>query len=212
MSTFSDNIVKLRQSKDLSQRKFADEIGVSKSTVGKWESSDTLPDYERMDAIAEYFGVSVGALFWNELNPIDVSPYKDVKVFGRIAAGTPIEMIEDEGSFPAPTELMRKHPSAFFLEVNGESMNKKLPNGSYALVDPDLKDPIIDMCAYALCINGYDATIKRVKKLENGYELIPDSTDPTIKPSVYDYGEKDTETITVLGKVVWYVVPFDFDI
>ncbi len=33
--------------------------------------------------------------------------------------------------------------------------------------------------AYAVCVNGFDATIKRVKPLSNGYELIPDSIDPT---------------------------------
>ena len=55
------------------------------------------------------------------------------------------------------------------------------------------------------------ATIKRVHKLANGFELIPDSTDPTYKSTIYDYGEEGTETITIIGRVVWHCVPFDWD-
>lgn len=51
-----------------------------------------------------------------------------------------------------------------------------------------------------------------MQRLANGFMLSPDSTDPTYKPKVYDYDEEGTETITVIGRVVWYCVPFDFDI
>ena len=89
-------------------------------------------------------------------------------------------------------------------------MNRVLPNGSYALIDP-CEDVTADNKPYAVCVNGYSATIKRVRKLANGFELAPDSTDPTYKPVVYDYGEEGTETITVIGRVVWYCVPFDWE-
>lgn len=212
MSIFSDNVCKLRTSKGLSQRALAKDLDVSSGTVGNWESSNTLPSLETITEIAKYFGVSIGALFWEELDVPSISPYTDVKVFGRIAAGTPIEMEESESEFPAPVKLMKEHPKAFFLTVEGESMNKALPNGSYALIDPAMKEPIIDNDAYALCINGHDATIKRVRKLNNGFQLVPDSTDPTYMAETFNYNEPGTQTITVIGKVVWYVVPFDFDI
>ncbi len=138
--------------------------------------------------------------------------YQDVKVFGRIAAGTPIEMECGDFDFPAPRKVMEHHPNAFFLEVEGESMNRVLPNGCYALVDPDRKHDVRDKRAYAVCVNGYDATIKRIHKLNNGFELVPDSTDPTYKPKIFDYGEEGTEVITIIGEVVWYTVPFDFEI
>ena len=66
------------------------------------------------------------------------------------------------------------------------------------------------MQPYAVCVNGFDATVKRVRTLSNGFELVPDSTDPTYKPTVYDYGEPDTETVTVIGRVVWYTLPFEW--
>ena len=88
-------------------------------------------------------------------------------------------------------------------------MNRVLPNGCMALVDP-CEAMERDGEPYAVCVNGYDATIKRVRTLANGFELDPDSTDPTYKPTIYVYGVEGTETITVIGRVVWYCVPFDW--
>jgi repressor LexA len=136
--------------------------------------------------------------------------YVEVPLYGSISAGTPIEMIETSESFVIPNALNEKYPNAFLLKVKGESMNKKIPNGSYALIDP-IKE-VINGKVYAVCVNGFEATIKRVRQLNNGFELIPDSTDPTYKAAVYDYGEPGTEEITVLGRVVWYCIPFDYEI
>ena len=59
-----------------------------------------------------------------------------------------------------------------------------------------------------MTVNGYDATIKRIRKLANGVELIPDSYDPTYRPKVYDFNEEDTPAIKILGKVVWWCKEF----
>ena len=60
-------------------------------------------------------------------------------------------------------------------------------------------------------MNGYDATIKRVNKLNNGFELAPDSNDPTYSKQVFNYNEPGTQTITVIGEVVYFVLPFDWE-
>lgn len=137
------------------------------------------------------------------------SEFVDVPLLGSIAAGTPMEMVETEDTHPVPTKVMEQYPDAKLLKVKGSSMNRVLPDGCYALVDP-CEDVERDNQPYAVCVNGYDATIKRVHKLANGFELVPDSTDPTYKAKVYDYGEPGTETVTVIGRVVYYVLPFDW--
>lgn len=133
-----------------------------------------------------------------------------VPLYGSIAAGTPIEMLAVEDTFVIPRDIEARYPESFLLKVVGESMNRVIPNGAYALVNPTKNT--VDGKAYAVCVNGFDATIKRVRTLANGVELYPDSTDPTIKPMVFDYADPDAETVTVIGEVVWYVVPFDYEI
>lgn len=133
----------------------------------------------------------------------------DVPLYGSIAAGKPIEMIEVDETFPITKKKHDEYPNAFLLKVEGESMNRILPNGSYALIDP-CEDIDRDGQPYAVCVNGYDATIKRVKKLNNGLQLLPDSNDPTYVPQTYNYNEPGTKTITVIGRVVYYVLPDDW--
>lgn len=214
MSVFGDNVARLRAEHGMSQRALAARLDITNGTVAAWETRDTLPDYSRIKRIAEIFDVSVPQLFARHIPSRSDEKFSsdEVRVYGKIAAGTPIEMEEGDYGFPCPSYLTKRHPKAFFLEVEGESMNRVLPNGSLALIDPALRDHVVSGRAYAVCVNGYDATVKRVRMLENGIELDPDSTDPTFHPMVYDSTVPDTETVTIIGEVVWYTIPFDFEI
>lgn len=192
--------------------KFAKLIGVSPQTIytalKKGLSGASVATV--MPIVAE-LGLDPVWLLNNRLIEKDnyMPDFVDVPLYGSIAAGTPIEMIEVEDTHPIPSEVHERYPDAFLLKVKGESMNRVIPNGCYVLVDPcDVVDA--EMQPYAVCVNGFDATIKRVRTLSNGFELVPDSTDPTYKPTVYDYGEPGTETVTVIGRVVWYTLPFEW--
>lgn len=199
--------------KEGSKASFAKKIGVSRSAVTNWTSGLNAPDIEMIANIAAIYGVPLSDILEGNLNsPIKDNPgnrFVDVPLYGSIAAGTPIEMIGVDDIHPVPSKVMDEHPDAFLLIVKGQSMNRVLPDGCYALIDP-CEEIERDNQPYAVCVNGYDATIKRVRKLDNGFELVPDSTDPTFKPKVYDYGEEGTEEITVIGRVVYHVLPFDW--
>lgn len=211
---------KARKASGVSQVEAAEKFGVPLSTYRNWEQCKNMPrDNSTIKEMADYFGVSMEALFgYDMVEPgafADIPEYEDsrfrlVPMFGSIAAGRPIAMEAAVDHFPVPREVMTKYPRAFLLRIAGESMNRILPNGSFALVDPSQKEPV-DNAPYAVCVNGYDATVKRIHKLANGFELVPDSNDPTYRAKVYDYGIEGTETVTVIGRVVWYCIPFDWD-
>lgn len=52
--------------------------------------------------------------------------------------------------------------------------------------------------------------MKRIRRLEDGVELIPDSSDPTYSPTTYNFNEPQTDPVTVIGEVVYYVLPYDW--
>lgn len=213
MTVFGDNVAMLRLAKGMTQRQLADKVGVARATVAAWEVRGTLPNWDTMDKLEEVFGVTAGELFTPYVTARNDDDYssQELRVFGKIAAGTPLEMEEGDFGFPCPTYLTKRFPKAFFLEVEGESMSRILPNGCYVLIDPEQREPIISNHVYAVCVNGYDATVKRVRILANGVELVPDSLDPTYHPQVFDATIKDTESITIIGKVVWHTFPFDWE-
>lgn len=61
------NLRRLRDEKDLSQMDVAVAIGSSYGSVSRWETAKLMPKHENLDAIADFYGVSVSALFSEDL-------------------------------------------------------------------------------------------------------------------------------------------------
>lgn len=59
---FPDILKDLRKRENLNQSELAGAIGVSRSTIGMYESGKREPDFETMEAIADYFNVSMDYL------------------------------------------------------------------------------------------------------------------------------------------------------
>ena len=59
---FSLKLARLRSGKGISQEKMADELGVSRQAVQKWESGAGVPEVENLIRLAKYFGVSLDSL------------------------------------------------------------------------------------------------------------------------------------------------------
>lgn len=204
-------IAEARIAKGWSQQDLAERLGTTQQTIQRYESGARDIKSSVLVSLSRVLGVTISYLLGMENASIPNNSTVDVPLYGSIAAGTPIEMISSESSQPVPIEVQCRYPSAFLLRVRGESMNRVLPNGCFALIDPEQREPV-NCKAYAVCVNGYDATIKRVRRLQNGFELAPDSLDPTYKPTVYDFGEPGTDTVTIIGRVVYYVLPFDWEV
>lgn len=196
---------------------FAKKVGTSKQAVGNWIKGANAPDIEMIAKIAKAYGIPLSEMLSSDVTYAVVDLNKEQQndfvlrpVMGEIAAGTPIEMTEIIDNHPCPKQIADKHPNSGWLRVEGDSYNRSIPNGCYALIDFDLKEPN-EHSPFAVCVNGYSATIKRVKRLANGYELIPNSYDPTYLPMIYDYNKDDTEEITIIGQVVYSTFLCDWE-
>lgn len=60
--TLGEKIYKLRTEIGLSQETFGDKLGVSRQSVSKWETDQSLPELEKIIALSEFFGVSTDYL------------------------------------------------------------------------------------------------------------------------------------------------------
>lgn len=211
---FRYRVSEARNKANMTQQEAADRLEMTLQGYQYYEYGKRDIKASLIRKMSDIFGVSAAYLLGLTNDDEQEREYLktvEIPLYGSIAAGEPIEMISNYDTYPVPEDIHDRYPKAFLLKVAGESMNRVLPNGCYALINPcdTVERP---MKAYAVCVNGFDATIKRVKVLENGYELIPDSNDPTFRPQIYDYNEPDTDPVTVIGQVVWYMVPFGFEI
>ena len=86
----SNNLKYLRDKNDLTQEQFAEKLGVSRQTVAKWESGDSLPDIERCSEIAMHFDVSIDLLATCNLNEDaeeETNSVENKYVFGIVKVG-----------------------------------------------------------------------------------------------------------------------------
>ena len=203
MSQIGKNIKRLRENADMSQEQLADRIGKTRSAVSQYEAGKIVPRMGVIEDIAAVFSISKTEIIGGRIG----STFVPVPLYGRVAAGTPIEMLPVDEMREAPARFVEDDPDAFLVRVSGNSMNRRVQDTDFALVSPKYTEPN-DRDMFLVTVNGDDATIKLVRVLENGVELLPDSYDPTFRPRVLDFGDDATPPFRVLGKVVWWCKEF----
>lgn len=120
-------------------------------------------------------------------------------VYGQISAGQPNWAEECiEGRLPIDPNMMNivDPEECFFLRVNGESMNKLVSNGAYALIRKT--DWVENGEIAVVLVNGFDATLKKFSKQGDLVVLEPMSNDSSFQVQIYD---KNTP-IKILGKYI----------
>ena len=85
---FKDNLISLRKLNNLSQEELAEKLNISRQTLSKYETGESLPDIEKCKIIAEIFGVSLDDLvnYESEESGLGVPP-KGKHIFGLVTVG-----------------------------------------------------------------------------------------------------------------------------
>lgn len=192
---FNIRLKNLRKQANMSQKALADMLFVSQAAVAKWELDKTTPTPEMLVKIAKVFDVPVDFLLG-----YDSQPQHGVKipVLGRVQAGIPIEAVEEILDWEEITPEMAATGEHFALRVRGQSMEPKFSEGDIIIVrqqqDVDSGDIAV------VLVNGYEATVKLIKKSKDGVALIP--TNPAFDTMFYTNQEIIDLPVQVIGKVV----------
>lgn len=201
--TVGDRIKKIREKSGMSQVDFATKINVSKQTLYKYENNiiTNIPS-DKIEAVARLCNISPSYIMgWSDnVSPIHFENRQAVKinVLGRVAAGIPIEAIEDIIDTEEITEELAKTGNLFGLQIHGDSMEPRMCEGDVVIVrqqdDAESGDIVIAM------VNGDDATCKRLRKYRDGIELI--SNNPSYGPMFFSNEDIVSKPVKIIGKVV----------
>lgn len=194
-----NRIKQLRKEKNISQGKLAKILNVHQTAVSQWEQGRTTPDSQLLPAIASFFNVSTDYLLGISGDSAQAKNVIKAPVLGYVAAGIPIEAIEDIIDYEElNTAQFNPNYEYFGLKIQGDSMMPRVQEGDTVIVrkcsDVDSGDIAV------VCINGDRATCKQLKKHSNGISLI--SFNSTYEPMFFTEQEVISKPITVLGKVV----------
>ena len=89
--SFSENLIELRKLNNYTQEDLAELIGVSRQTLSKYETGESLPDIEKCKQLAEVFSVTIDDLISYEKNSTNNMgfgiPPKGKHIFGMVKVG-----------------------------------------------------------------------------------------------------------------------------
>ena len=85
--TLAEKILALRTARDLSQGDLAERLEVSRQSVSKWETGQSVPDLEKIIKLADLFGVTVDELVREEARPEPPRPEERVVYIEREKQG-----------------------------------------------------------------------------------------------------------------------------
>ncbi len=196
---FSKNLNHYISLSNKTQKEIADSIDVSPQTFNTWCQGIAIPRMGKVQRLADYFNVGKSDL-------IDDKPFSNtnkskgvtINVLGRVAAGIPIESIENIIDTEEITEELARTGDFFGLQIHGDSMEPRIYEGDIVIVrqqdDAESGDVVIAM------VNGNDATCKRLRKYRDGIELI--SNNPSYAPMFFSNEEILSKPVKIIGKVV----------
>lgn len=194
-------IRELRKQKGLTQTQLADELNVEFSNVSKWELGKNDPSKELIAKMAKLFNVSIEYLLGISDNPTpDTLPTATVKIplLGNIAAGQPIEAVENVEDYVYISEDMSRHGTYFALKVKGNSMEPRIYEGDIAIIRH--QGSVNSGEIAAVKVNGDDVTLKKVEYVKDGVKLI--GLNPSFTPLFYTTAECVQKPLSILGKLV----------
>lgn len=100
---FAENLIELRKYHNYSQEELAEMIGVSRQTMSKYETGESLPDIEKCKQLANAFGVTVDDLISYEKDDENLGmgvPPKGKHIFGMVKVG-------DKGQIVIPAKARK---------------------------------------------------------------------------------------------------------
>ena len=182
--------------------------GISQSTLSQYRSGYSKPKDDRLRLIASVLDVNPAWLMGLDV-PMDLTEKSKnqtiishgvarVPVLGYVAAGIPIEEIEDIVDYEEiPAELLRGGKKYFGLVLRGDSMEPRMYDGDVVIVQ---KQDDAESGEYVIAaVNGDHATCKRLMKYRDSIALV--SLNSKYDPMIFTNEEVQEKPVTILGVV-----------
>ena len=213
-STFDQRFKEALEIRRMTQTELHERTGISKGAISTYLKGTWKPKQDKVDLISQALRVdpawlmgydvpmeSVNQTDPNQVIRINNAPQKGVRipVLGTVAAGIPLEAIQDISDYEEITPELAATGEFFALKVHGASMEPRMMEGDVVIVKK--QDDVESGDIAIVLVNGNEATVKRVRKQKTGITLIATNVN-VYEPHYYSNEEIMKLPVKILGKVV----------
>ena len=198
------NIRHYMEQNNKTRNEMCEALNVKYTTFTDWVNAKTYPRIERIEQMAEFFGIEKSALLEDHSHlPVGAIPYQKrptqpIPIVGVVSCGIPL-LAEDniEGYYETSLQDITTGETYFWLRAKGDSMiNVGIHEGDLLLIRQQNDVDSGDIAVVA--INEDDATLKRVIKKENALILQPEN--PAYETKIFIGSEM--ESVHIRGRLM----------
>ena len=199
MKSIGERIKDARKSAGLTQLELAKKTDLSRSYIGDIEKDRYNPSVSTLQLIATATNTPLEDLLPSTKTASPTGRGVRIPVLGRVVAGIPIEAVEEILDYEEITPELAASGEFFALKIRGHSMEPRMMEGDVVIVRR--QDDVESGDIAIVLVNGNEATVKRVKKQEEGITLIATNTS-VYEPHFYSNKEIAELPVRILGRVV----------
>lgn len=119
----------------------------------------------------------------------------ELPLFGAVAAGLPIEAVQDQETLSVPRDMVRRQRENYVLRVEGNSMiEEQIRDGDYIVVQA--QNTAEDGEMVVALVGGDSATVKKLYR-EAGGRIRLQPANPTMEPIVVDAADVRIQGVVV---------------
>lgn len=209
MESTGKRIEEALNARGMKQIDLARETDMGRGAISQYVSGKVTPKQDKIYLMAKALLVSPTWLMGYDV-PMDWTPSTasekredslhgvKVPILGRVIAGLPAYADQEILGYDEITNERARTGEFFSLIVRGDSMEPLFVEGDHVIVE---RQPDVDSGDVAIVgIDGEDATIKRVQKVDGGIILQPENR--AYKPMYFSDKDIIDKPVTIFGRVV----------
>lgn len=194
---FSENLQYHMCKAQKDRNQICEDLRIKYSTLSDWINSNKYPRIDKIEMLANYFGIEKSDLIEKRDASLASKGVK-IPVLGYVRAGIPVEAVEDILDYEEIPKSMAVTGDFFALKIKGDSMEPKMSEGDVVIIR---KQSTVENGQIAvILVNGDDATVKKFYRSEDGIKLI--SFNSKYEPFFFTPNEVDSLPVEVIGRVI----------
>ena len=202
---FSNNLKKVMEQRKVDRTKLCEDLGMKYSTVSEWISAKKYPRIDKIEMLANYFGINKSDLIEDKsIEPnAEVLPHNAIRMipvfetvsagFGAYASGEIVDYM------PLFIENDYEAAETLCIKVRGDSMYPKIEDGDIIQVH---KQSVVDNGQIAVVlVDGDEGLVKKFYCGKDYIKLI--SINPEYPPKVFEREEMNRlEIVGLVRKII----------
>ena len=192
-----NEVIKTRRKElNITLEEIGDYVGVSKTTVQRWESGNiSNMRRDRIKKLSEILRINPDELLGIEIKQEE--NFVRIPILSKVVAGVPATAQKEITGYEYVPSHWTENDSVFALEIKGDSMEPRIAQGDIVIVK---EQKTVENGEIAVVAIGEETVCRKVVKHSDNIVLV--SLNAKYEPMLFTIKDMEEKTVVIAGKVI----------